>query len=260
MLTISFKNVSKTVAKTVVILLCTLVLISNLCGCNDESSKDSSADGSSSNVNESLVSNDDSSTSELVNDSNESKSEFDVNKLLYEGTYVKITCSKILKTGIEFEVENLSDSEILVSLNIGLDGVRYSSWGEANDWTIGAHETKTCIQNGNQDLNYVEHSYMSLYGNVFVNSSGVENFSVCDAELGGSEHPELELNDGIEQFSNDNLMVKYIDADARGMNFYVENKRDVSIMVTFESLAINDEDQVCGNAMSVPPHTKLFLL
>ncbi len=144
---------------------------------------------------------------------------FSVNKLLYEEANIRLSCNRILRTGIEFKIENLSDSEILVILNIALDRIGYNSWGGGNDWTIGTHGTKVCIENG--DLTYVEHASMSLNGTVFINGIGVEEFSVCDSNLGGTEHLEINLSEGTKQYST----------DAQGLNFYIENKREVSITI-----------------------------
>lgn len=217
--------------KEIKIFLCVFLLVLGLCGCSDETSASDFADNSANN-----------------------NGEYSVNKLLYEGINIKLSCNKILKTGIEFEIENLSDSEISVSLAIGLDGIRYKAWSDVNDWTIGAHETKVCTMNG--DLTYVEHAYISLNGIVFIDGVGVEEFSVCDAELGGKENFEIEFEEGTEQYSSDDLVVEYIDADAQGLNFYVENKRDVSITVGFESFTMNGEEQISGNVTTIPPHTK----
>lgn len=217
--------------KEVKIIVCAFLLVLGLCGCSDGIS-----------------------ASNLVEESSSNQGEYSVNKLLHEGVNIKLSCKKIMKTGIEFEIENLSDSEILVSLDIGLDGIRYKAWGDANDWTIGAYETKICTMNG--DLTYVEHAYISLNGIVFVDGTGVEEFSICDVELGGKENYEIEFNEGIEQYSSDDLVVKYIDADAQGLNFYVENKRDMSITVGVDSFTMNGKEQIAGNVTTIPPHTK----
>ncbi len=169
---------------------------------------------------------------------------FSVNKLLYEEANIRLSCNRILRTGIEFKIENLSDSEILVILNIALDRIGYNSWGGGNDWTIGTHGTKVCIENG--DLTYVEHASMSLNGTVFINDIGAEEFSVCDSNLGGTEHLEINLSEGTKQYST----------DAQGLNFYIENKREVSITIGFESFTINGEEQISGNVTTIPPHTK----
>lgn len=212
-------------------LLCVFLLLLGLCGCGNGTS-----------------------ASDFTEESTSNRGEYSVNKALYEGTNIKLSCDKILKTGIEFEIENLSDSEILVSLDIGLDGIRYQAWSDVNDWTIGAHETKVCTING--DLTYVEHAFISLNGIVFRDGTGIEEFSVCDAELGGKENYEIEFEEGIEQYSSDDLVVEYIDADAQGLNFCVENKRDVSITVGFDSFTMNGEEQISGNVTTIPPHTK----
>lgn len=217
--------------KEVKILLFTFLLLLGLCSCNEGLSTSGLSEGESSNQGECLV-----------------------DKLLYNGVNVRLSCKKLLKTGIKFEVENLSDSEILVSLDVGLDGIRYRAWGDANDWTIGAYETKICTMNGN--LNYVEHARISLNGIVFIDGTGAEEFSVCDVELGGKENYEIEFEEGVEQYSSDDLVVKYMDADAQGLNFYVENKRDVSITVGVDSFTMNGEEQIAGNVTSIPPHTK----
>ena len=215
-------------------LLCMFLFVLGVCGCGDRNSTPDFNDDSATDRNETYSYDDQSLVPDSMENSVGNNAEFPVNKLLYEGANIRLSCSKILRTGIEFEVENLSDSEVLVTLNIGLDGVGYNSWGDGNDWTIAPHETKVCTENG--DLTYVEHARMSLHGNVFIDGLGVEEFSICDSELGGNEHHEVELTEGTAQYSSDDLMVGYVDADAQGLNFYVENKREVSITIGFDSL------------------------
>lgn len=189
-----------------------------------------------------------------VSQSENTKS-FAVNKVVYEGTNVILSCREIFKDGIEFEVTNTSDSSISLILNIGLDGYSAKLWGDAYEWEIAPNETKVCKMNG--DIPHPEHALMSMYGIVFKDYTGIEEFDIYDFDLGGKPNTDAAYPEGTEQFSSDDLTVDYIGADARGVNFAVSNKRDCSITVGFETFTINNDIRNYAiSVTTIPPHTE----
>lgn len=135
---------------------------------------------------------------------------FKVEKILYEGTNINLSCKQIMKDGIEFEVVNKTNKEIFVSCNIGLDGIDIPQWGDVNDWTIQAEETKICKSNG--DIKNPEHSLMSGAEISFNNDGSEEdyqfnitnfNFMLEDADEYSLEFAMSELYATIAAFNPD---------------------------------------------------------
>lgn len=219
------------VKKRIKRILCIALLAICLCGCNGRSNTSNVAKNNIENANENYV-----------------------NVDLFESDNIALKCDSISKDGILFEVKNLSDSELFVMLTLGLDGVSVNLWGDGDEWNVGANETKLCKMNGN--LKFTEHASMSLQGMIFKDNVEIESFDICDVELGGKSNPEYTFENGEEQYSSDELTVEYIDADAKGLNFLVDNKRDISITINFESLTVNGKEITAGNASTIPPHTK----
>lgn len=219
--------------------LCLMLSVFSLCGCGKNSSATTE-------------------TAPVENSSSTSKKIFSANRMLYEGANIVLSFNSISYDGIEFEVQNLSESDISVMLSVGLDGIGVSLWGDANDWDIAGGETKICKMEG--DIVNTEHSTMSLHGTVFQDGTGIEEFDVCEAELGGEKNIEIEFPDGEELYSSDELNVQYIGADAQGLNFLVKNNRDVSISAGFETLTINDDDDDYSiGRKEIPPYTTSML-
>lgn len=225
--------------RIMVVGLCLILSVFSLCGCEKNSSTTTE-------------------TAPTENSSSTSKKTFSANRLLYEGANIVLSFNSISYDGIEFEVQNLSESDISVMLSVGLDGIGVSLWSNATDWDIAGGETKICKMQG--DIVNTEHSTMSLHGTVFKDGTGIEEFDVCEAELGGEKNIEIEFPDGEELYSSDELNVQYIDADAQGLNFLVKNNRDVSITIGFDSLFLNDDDDDYGiGCIEVPPYTTSML-
>lgn len=178
---------------------------------------------------------------------------FEVNAMVYQGTLVDLKCVQITKQGMEFECTNKSDKNITVTLDIALDGYYASLWSDASECEVGAGQTKTVPLHGT--LDYAEHKLMSVYGNVFVDHTGAETIDICDYDLGGNPNVEGDTSSFIPMYANDNIDVKYAGADAQGILFSIENKRDRAIQVFMDSLAIEGQpDDIVLTASTVPAH------
>ncbi len=187
------------------------------------------------------------------NKSEESSIGFSVNRQLYDGRYIALSCVAILPDGIEFEVTNKSDEDIDVIINVSLDGIDADLWGDASDWEIPAHETKICKSNG--EISNTEHKLMSIEGDVFVNSLGQEPFDICDFDIGGESNPDT-LPEGTSMYTSPNVVIDYIGPNTEGIDFKVQNKRDFSITVGFDEFYINGENQdYAMGVITLPPHT-----
>lgn len=124
---------------------------------------------------------------------------------------------------------------------------------DASECEVNAGQTKTIPLHGT--LDYAEHKLMSVYGNVFVDYTGAETIDICDYDLGGSPNVEGDTSSFIPMYANDSIDVKYAGADAQGLVFSVENKRDRAIQVFMDSLVIEGQpDDIVLTASAVPAH------
>lgn len=174
---------------------------------------------------------------QIKNITNES---FTVNKQIYDGKLVSLTCKEICTDGIVFECKNKSDNSIDIMLNIALDGYMQKVWCNADNSTISANETKQIVMNGTLDK--VEHELMSINGTVFVNHTGEQEFDICDISLGGQRN-EDDIKPGEVMYSTDDLVVEYLGADAQGVIFGVTNNRNKTITFGADSFIINNDDK-----------------
>lgn len=179
---------------------------------------------------------------------------FTVNKQIYDGKLVSLTCQEICTNGILFECKNKSNVDIDIMLDIALDGYMQGLWCNVDDSTIPANETKQFIMNGT--INNIEHELMSINGTVFVNHTGEEEFDICDISLGGQRN-EDNAESGEVMYSTDDLVVEYLGADAQGVKFGVTNNRNKTITFGADSFTINDNDQdYAMTVTSIVGHSK----
>lgn len=164
---------------------------------------------------------------------------FTINKQIYDGNLITLSCKEICTNGIMFECENKSNDDIHIMLDIALDGCMQGLWSNVDDSTIPANETKQFIMNGS--INNIEHELMSINGTIFVNHTGEEEFDICDISLGGQRN-EDNAESGEVMYSTDDLVVEYLGADAQGVKFGVTNNRNKTITFGADSFTINDND------------------
>ncbi len=183
-------------------------------------------------------------------ETNNPTADFVVDKVLYECDEFILTCKTIKKDGIEFKCENETSEELTVHLVVSLDGVTAPLWASSNENTIKPNETKTFLENGT--IENTEHKYMSVDGTVFFENDSV-SFEVCNMELNGNENP-AEVLSGKSIYESKNLNVEFIEANAQGLKFKVENNRTKSITFGADSLTINEETQdYAMTVVTVPP-------
>lgn len=179
---------------------------------------------------------------------------FTLNKQIYDGNLMTLSCKEICTNGIIFECENKSNDDIHIMLDIALDGCMQGLWSNVDDSTIPANKTKQFIMNGT--INNVEHELMSINGTIFVNHTGKEEFDICDIPLGGQRN-EDDIKSGEVMYSTDDLVVEYLGADAQGVKFGVINNRDKTITFGADSFTINNDDQdYAMTVTSIVGHSK----
>lgn len=229
---------------TILILSSLLCISSILFGCGNNTKKEPENISNEENI----------KTKNNENETESDKSDiFEVNKVVYNSSMIELSCNNITTNYIEFTCKNKTDKNIDIFMYISLDGIVYPTYG--SDTIIQPNSTSSFMLNGTFET--LEHEVMSLCGNVFVDGTGIEEFDICDFKLGGKRN-EKTLEEGNEDiYSSDNLQVSYIGADAQGLNFYVNNKRQNSITIGFEEFFINDDDENYGHGVtSIPANSQ----
>lgn len=181
---------------------------------------------------------------------------FAVNKMLYDDEYISITCESISQAGINFKVTSkLKNRNCSISVDkISLDGLGVDLYNYYH-CEIQPGESINYTMEGS--LNYLEHKLLSLTGDVYDDTgTGFVELDICDFDLGGEANLEYDEKIGLDQFSSDNIDVKYIGASGKGLEFRVYNKKQSMINIVCDSLKLNEEElELYFGCVSVPANS-----
>ena len=182
--------------------------------------------------------------------------EFSADTVVAKDEVLCLTLTKITNTGLDFSCENRSEQPIQVFLDIGLDGVAATLFGDMANTRIEPGQTEDFHVEG--DLESAEHETMSVVGTVYDPDSKqvVESFDEDALPLGGKAHPQ-KLKNGKTIYDMDDVRIGYLGAEDDGAWFVVENKGEEPILFGTTHFKYNDDPGDYGGAQkNIPGHTK----